>query len=166
MDVARDGQDRPRELRSLQDVLERAMEVRETEWMTELERLAKANGYDINNTTLNKLQKGRYLGTPRQKTVEALAFLAQIPVEIVKGLAGTGTGLKPFSQVLPTNVDLLTGSRRRTAIEVLKILIEAEMAIQNRTDQQKAPGRELFLNDSDLVGLGDDVSSGTGGEVS
>lgn len=93
----------------------------------DLEMLAKQRGHKIVHSTLTKMQRGAYFSRPSKETLEALAFLADLPLDDVYEAAGRPMPERSLAEDLPPEADLLDGAQRRAVIEIVR-----QLALQNR----------------------------------
>lgn len=93
----------------------------------QLQEKARKDGWTISYTTVNHLAAGSYNSRPSRSTLEALAGLSGIPLEDVYAAAEMPMPLKPLSEDLPPEADLLDGAQRRVVIDAIR-----QFAQQNR----------------------------------
>lgn len=86
--------------------------------------LASQRGLDITHTTINHILSGRYRSRPGQKTLDAIAALADVSRDRVYAAAGIPLPGPPFTDELPPGVDYLTGRQRAAVIEVIRAMLE------------------------------------------
>lgn len=99
-----------------------------------LDRAAKKAGLTLSYTTVDRILAGTYTSTPSRKTLEALAALANVPVDDVFRAAGVPVPLARFAEQLPPDADLLTGQQREAVLAVVRQFAAANRALRERED--------------------------------
>lgn len=100
------------EPRTLQELVDLAMSRHKATRGAELARLAQDNGHRIVATTINAIRRGTYRSTPERPTLEAIAFLAGVPIRVAYHAAQLKAPGRPFAEELPADVDLLDEDER------------------------------------------------------
>ena len=107
-------------------------------------RIAESAGYTLAYTTFDKILNGTYASRPQAKTLEALAFLADVPIERVYAAANVPYTSDKFADELPPDVDLLTTDQRHAVITVARAFLNANREIERlhneSEEQQEDPG--------------------------
>lgn len=109
--------------RSIGDLLNLAVERHGTDSGRELERIAQAGGFRIVHTTINAIRAGSYKSSPSERTLKAIAFLANVPDRVAFEAVGRQPHERPFVDDLPPGVDDLLPSERRVAVEMLRLMV-------------------------------------------
>jgi len=113
-------------MRTLRDLVDLAFTRHNARYGTDLERLAKANGYKIVSQTINQIRNGTYRSRPENPTIDAIAFLAGVPVKDAYVAAGLPIPGPPLSQELPDGVNNLSPKARDLIIRVARFCVESE----------------------------------------
>lgn len=100
----------------------------------QLAALAEKAGHRVTHTTLNHLAAGTYRYAPSPETIRAIAWAAGVSESVAFAAAGVPMPGPPFSAELPPGVDYLSQPSRRAAVEILRALVRAEQAGENRGD--------------------------------
>lgn len=114
------------EPQTLQALLDVAMARRGATSGRRLAELAQEQGYAVTHTTVNAIRAGAYRSRPSDETLRAIAWLAGRPEQVAFAAAGLPLPGRPFAEELPPGVDALSPRARRAAIEMLRVLVEAE----------------------------------------
>lgn len=92
-----------------------------------LGREAEKAGVKIVYTTIDKIIAGTYTSRPTDATLQALATLAQVPLEDVYRAAEQPIPQASFAEQLPAGVDTLTPAQRETVLALVR-----QFVAQNR----------------------------------
>jgi hypothetical protein len=114
------------EPQTLQALLDAAMAQRGATSGRRLAELAQEQGYAVTHTTVNAIRAGAYRSRPSDETLRAIAWLAGRPEQVAFAAAGLPAPGRPFAEELPPGVDALSPRARRAAVEMLRVLVEAE----------------------------------------
>lgn len=106
----------------------------------ELDRIAKSKGLTLSYTTVNKIIAGTYTSRPGQKTVEALAALAGVPLDQAYNAAGIQPPQASFAEQLPPEADTLTPEQRRVVIDLTRVFIKQNRLVHEL--RQEVVGHE------------------------
>lgn len=96
-----------------------------------LGREAERRGLTLSYTTVDKILAGTYTSRPGPRTLEALATLAGLPVEVVYQAAGIPLPLAPMRESLPPDADLLTPDQRRVVLDVVRAFASANKQLHD-----------------------------------
>lgn len=110
---------------TLQDVARRAAERHDGASGRQLARIAEAAGFQISHTILNAMLAGTYDYKPSWVTLEALAYLADLPESAVFEAAKVPMPGKSFAEQLPPEADLLDERERKVIIDLIKTMAAA-----------------------------------------
>ena len=105
-----------------------------------LERLASQKGLTISRTTLDRMLRGSYSGTPDTQTIEALSVLASVPEALLRALTGVPEPLRPLAEDLPPDADTLTPEQRDTVLSVVRQFAKANRALAQLERQEQRHG--------------------------
>ena len=105
---------------SLQDVARAAADKNGGKGGRGLKRLAEAKGLTLSYTTVDRILQGKYESTPQRQTIEALAMLAEMPLEDVYEAAGVPLPVAPLAEQLPDGSDNLSTHQRRVVLDVIR----------------------------------------------
>lgn len=105
---------------TLQDVARAASERNGGKGGRALQRMARDKGLTLSFTTVDRILNGKYESTPQKPTIEALAVLAEMPLEDVYAAAGLPLPMAPLSDQLPDGSDQLTVHQRRVVLDVIR----------------------------------------------
>lgn len=132
---------------TLQDVARAAADKNGGKGGRGLQRLADAKGLTLSYATVDRILAGKYESTPQRQTIEALAVLAEMPIEDVYEAAGLPLPMAPFADQLPDGSDHLTVSQRRVVLDVIRGFIRDNdrMAELETERDQRVPGRSTLL---------------------
>lgn len=86
--------------------------------------------WKVTHTTLNHIRSGTYKSVPTDETLRAIAWLAGVDDEVAYRAAGLRVPGPPFADELPPGVDYLSPQSRKTAVELLRRLVELERAAE------------------------------------
>ncbi len=117
--------------RSIGDLLDLAVERHGTDSGRELERIARAGGHKIVHTTINSIRAGSYKSTPSERTMKAIAFLANVPDRVAFEAVGRKPHERPFVEDLPPGVDDLLPNERRVAVEMLRLMVSQRQELND-----------------------------------
>lgn len=102
----------------------------------QLQDYAERNGFELTHSTINLIRKGTYPSRPKDKTLTALAFLAGMPVNPVRELAGLKPRVGPsFADQLPPDVDDLGPKPRAALIEMARTMLELQRRQADETHE-------------------------------
>lgn len=105
---------------TLQDVARTASDKNGGKGGRALQRLAETKGLTLSYATVDRILAGKYESTPQRPTIEALAVLAEMPIEKVYEAAGVPLPMAPFADQLPDGSDHLTVDQRRVVLDVIR----------------------------------------------
>ena len=105
---------------TLQDVARAAADKNGGKGGRGLQRLANAKGLTLSYATVDRILNGKYESTPQRQTIEALAVLAEMPLEEVYSAAGLPLPMVPLAEQLPDGSDNLTTHQRRVVLDVIR----------------------------------------------
>ncbi|TCN51843.1 hypothetical protein EV641_109234 [Rhodococcus sp. SMB37] len=143
------------ETRSIAELLDLAVERHGTDSGRELERIAQAGGHKIVHTTINAIRAGTYKSTPSERTLKAIAYLADVKNQVAFEAAGRKPLDRPFVNDLPPGVDDLSPKERRVAVEMLRLLVSQRHELDgigkapDSTDEK--PGLSLVPDPADTL---------------
>lgn len=126
---------------SLSELVELAIRHRDTSGLG-LSQLAAKNGFQLTATTINQIRQGLYKSKPRESTIRALAWLADVTDEVAFTAAGQPVPGPPFAEELPPGVDNLPAKARKAAIEMLRVLVDMNRAANAHSDEDQDRIRE------------------------
>lgn len=148
------------EPRSLQELLDLAMQKRGVKSGRRLAQVAQDHGLVLTHTTVNALKAGTYKSRPTDETVRAIAWLAGVSDAVAFTAAGLRVPGPPFADELPPGVDILPPKKRKAVIELLRVLIEDEEVMANAqhaapmtTNRPASGGYDVLLHDEDRTEL-------------
>lgn len=105
---------------TLQDVARAAADKNGGKGGRGLKRLAEAKGLTLSYTTVDRILQGKYESTPQRQTIEALAVLAEIPLEEAYEAAGVPLPGVSLAEQLPDGADNLSTHQRRVVLDVIR----------------------------------------------
>lgn len=105
---------------TLQDVARTASDRNGGKGGRALQRIAKSKGLTLSYATVDRILAGKYESTPQRQTIEALAVLAEMPVDEVYEAAGLPLPMASFAEALPEGSDQLTVHQRRIVLDVIR----------------------------------------------
>lgn len=105
---------------TLQDVARTASDRSGGKGGRALQRLAKSKGLTLSYATVDRILAGKYESTPQRQTIEALAVLAEMPVDEVYEAAGLPLPMASLAEALPEGSDQLTVHQRRVVLDVIR----------------------------------------------
>lgn len=123
-------------------------------------RVAESAGFTLAYTTFDKILKGTYSSRPQAKTLEALAFLADVPLSRVYAAAGEPYTSDKFADELPPDIDQLTSDQRNSLITVARAFLKANREIEglhNELEDQQAEPQEQGGNVTHADFAGEDA---------
>lgn len=88
-----------------------------------LGELAGRMGLSITYSQINNIRAGTYRSEPRKETLEAVAALAGVSLDVAYAAAGR-TRLRPFAEDLPDGVDGLGPRQRHAVLTVIRAFLE------------------------------------------
>lgn len=126
--------------KTLKELVELAAEVRSASGLG-LSQLADRNGLRITTTTINAIRQGTYKSVPREATLRALAWLADVDASVAFTAAGQSVPGPPFAEELPPGVDNLPPKARKVVIDMLRVLVDLnqDAAHASNTEDQEQP---------------------------
>lgn len=110
---------------TLQDLIEFAL-ARHRVSVGQLALRAQAQGFGLNYTVLEQIRKATYARPASEATIRAIAWLAGVDASVAFTAAGKPNPGPRFADELPIGVDSLSLESRRTAINMLRRLIDLE----------------------------------------
>lgn len=116
---------------TLQDVAQAAADRNGGKGGRALQRLADAKGLTLSYATVDRILAGKYESTPKRQTIEALAVLAEMPLEDVYDAAGVPLPMASFAEQLPDGSDQLTVHQRRVVLDVIRGFIRDNKRIDD-----------------------------------
>lgn len=142
---------------TLQDVARAAADKNGGKGGRGLKRLAEAKGLTLSYTTVDRILQGKYESTPQRQTIEALAVLAEMPLEEVFEAAGVPLPVAPLAEQLPDGSDNLSTHQRRVVLDVIRGFIRDNdrMAELEQERDARVPERAALL---ELVNTHDETS--------
>ncbi|GLI30398.1 MULTISPECIES: hypothetical protein [Brachybacterium] len=105
---------------TLQDVARTASDRNGGKGGRALQRIAKSKGLTLSYATVDRILAGKYESTPQRQTIEALAVLAEMPVDEVYEAAGLPLPMASLAEALPEGSDQLTVHQRRVVLDVIR----------------------------------------------
>lgn len=124
---------KPQDLRQL---VELALERHGTS-IRQLGFKAQDRGFRLAGTTLGHIRAGTYKYVPTGETIRAIAWLAGVSDEVAFTAAGQPVPGPPFADELPHGVDNLSPRAKKAAIDMLRVLVEAEAGNSENKDKSK-----------------------------
>lgn len=128
-----------------------------------MERIAGKEGLVMSRSTFDRILNGTYASRALPETLDALAFLADVPAERVYRAAKRKYAAAKFSEQLPPDIDLLTDDQRNAVITVARAFLNANRELEglrNESDdkrQQARPKRHLrTVEDADSQDAGEE----------
>ncbi|MGO2819476.1 MAG: hypothetical protein ACTIA5_01655 [Brachybacterium tyrofermentans] len=133
---------------TLQDVARTAADKNGGKGGRSLQRIAEKKGLTLSFTTVDRILAGKYESTPQRPTIEALAQLADMPIEDVYEAAGLPLPMAALADQLPDGSDLLTVHQRRVVLDVIRGFIRDNdrMADLERERDERVPERSTLLD--------------------
>lgn len=127
-----------------------------------LQRIAKSKGLTLSYATVDRIIAGKYESTPQRQTIEALAVLAEMPLEQVYEAAGLPLPMSPLAEQLPDGSDQLTVHQRRVVLDVIRGFVRdnARMAeLEDDLHRRPLHPSEMLrrLNEGRVEDLGEDA---------
>lgn len=101
------------------------------------EEEVRPRGLSLNRTTISQILDGTYKKAPKDGTVRAIGWLADVSDEVAFTAAGHQPQRVPFAMELPRGIDDLTAPERRAALDVLRVLVAQRQEI-NRHEQSES----------------------------
>lgn len=132
---------------TLQDVARTAADKNGGKGGRSLQRIAEKKGLTLSFTTVDRILAGKYESTPQRPTIEALAVLADVPVEDVYEAAGIPLPMTPLAKQLPEGSDQLTVDQRRVVLDVIRGFIRDNRKmrdLERERDERPLPLRRLL----------------------
>lgn len=132
---------------TLQDVARAAADRNGGKGGRGLQRLADAKGLTLSYATVDRILAGKYESTPQRQTIEALAVLAELPVEEVYEAAGVPLPMTSLAKQLPDGSDQLTVDQRRVVLDVIRGFIRDNRKmrdLERERDERTPPTRTLL----------------------
>jgi len=120
-------QNRPK---TLKDVAQAASDNNGGAGGRQLGRIAEKAGLTLSYTTVDKILAGTYTSRPGRKTLEALAKLSDLPLAVVYEAAQMEPPQARLADQLPPEVDSLTIEQRKIVIDLTRLFIKQNRAIQ------------------------------------
>lgn len=132
---------------TLQDVARAAADKNGGKGGRGLKRLAEAKGLTLSYTTVDRILQGKYESTPQRQTIEALAVLAEMPLEDAYEAAGVPLPGASLAEQLPDGSDNLSTHQRRVVLDVIRGFIRDNdrMADLEQERDARVPAREELL---------------------
>lgn len=132
---------------TLQDVARAAADKNGGKGGRGLKRLAEAKGLTLSYTTVDRILQGKYESTPQRQTIEALAVLAEMPLEDAYEAAGVPLPGASLAEQLPDGSDNLSTHQRRVVLDVIRGFIRDNdrMADLEQERDARVPGRAELL---------------------
>ncbi|MFE7605732.1 hypothetical protein ACFU1Q_11280 [Brachybacterium paraconglomeratum] len=132
---------------TLQDVARAAAEKNGGKGGRGLKRLAEAKGLTLSYTTVDRILQGKYESTPQRQTIEALAVLAEMPLEDAYEAAGVPLPGASLAEQLPDGSDNLSTHQRRVVLDVIRGFIRDNdrMADLEQERDARVPARAELL---------------------
>ena len=142
---------------TLQDVARVASERNGGKGGRALQRIAKNKGLTLSYATVDRILAGKYESTPKRPTIEALAVLAEMPVEEVYAAAGLPLPMASLAEQLPDGSDNLSTQQRRVVLDVIRGFIRDNdrMAQLEQERDERVPERTALV---ELVNTHDDAT--------
>jgi hypothetical protein len=92
-----------------------------------LQEYASRHSYELTHSTINLIRKGVYPSRPKDKTIEALAFLSGVHMDTVRKLADLPPMANvPFAEQLPPDVDELEARPRAALLELARLMLDLQ----------------------------------------
>lgn len=120
---------------TLQDVARTASDRNGGKGGRALQRIAKNKGLTLSYATVDRILAGKYESTPQRQTIEALAVLAEMPVEKVYEAAGLPLPMASLADALPEGSDQLTVHQRRVVLDVIRGFVRDNARMADLEDE-------------------------------
>lgn len=142
---------------TLQDVARTAAKRNGGKGGRALQRIAQSKGLTLSYATVDRILAGKYESTPQRQTIEALAVLAEMPLEEVYEAAGLPLPMAALAEQLPDGSDNLSTHQRRVVLDVIRGFIRDNdrMADLEQERDKRVPERAALV---ELVNTHDDAS--------
>lgn len=119
-----------------------------------IERIADKAGHVMSRSTFDRMLKGEYPSRSMPQTLEALAYLAGVPVERVYEAADRRYDAKKFAEQLPPDIDQLTEDQRNAVITVARAFLNANREnerLQNELEEIQQVDRSGIVVEADFA---------------
>lgn len=123
---------------TLRDLLESAAKKRGTDAApassSYMARTARDAGYKIVHTTVASILAGTYPARPKRQTLEAIAWLAGVPIEAAFEAAGLNAPANRFADRITDELDELSAEHQDVVLRVARALLKAQRAVEKQND--------------------------------
>lgn len=119
-----------------------------------IERIADKAGHVMSRSTFDRMLKGEYPSRSMPQTLEALAYLADVPVERVYEAADRRYDAKKFAEQLPPDIDQLTEDQRNAVISVARAFLKTNRELerlQNEFDKTQPDDQSSNVVEADFA---------------
>ena len=86
-------------------------------------------------TTFDKILAGTYTSRPSKRTLEALAYLANVSEDRVYRAAGREAAKASFTELLPPDIDDLNDDQRKAVINVARAFLKSNLELQGMRNE-------------------------------
>jgi hypothetical protein len=145
---------------TLRDLLNRASDLHDGASGRRLTDLARAHGFPVTHTTINQIRSGTYSAEPGERTLKAIAWLAQVDLARVYKAAQVPVPGPPLADELPPGSDYLTPRQRAAVITVIRAMLPAEDEGGEPDAEDAGPGVDVAIDESAYPHLAADEPPG------
>lgn len=120
--------------------------------INQLAKNAQAAGFTASQTLLNNIYNGVYRSKPKRPTLEAIAYLAGVPIEVVYAAADLDPPGAPFRPA--PGADKLTLKQRDVVNAVIREFATLNAQLSNSSDTDGAVDHSdgvAYVTESDLI---------------
>lgn len=110
-----------------------------------MSRAAQTAGHRLSYTTIDAILNGEHTGTYKPYTLDAIAFVCNVPRDRVYKAAGRTLPSNPFADELPEGVDDLDPYSRRAVIGVIRALLRGQETSPDVSPADDSGGRVVPL---------------------
>jgi hypothetical protein len=131
-----------------------------------MERIADQAGKSMSQTTFDRMLSGKYRSRPKEQTLDALAYLAGVPVKRAYDAAGRKYTSSKFADQLPPDVDELDEDQREALIFAARAFLKTNREIERlrhelrKRDTQESNVSRLRGKDADSEDAGVEQKTG------
>jgi hypothetical protein len=116
-----------------------------------MQEYAQRHDFELTHSTINLIRKGTYPSRPKDKTLQALSFLAGVPLNTVRSLAQLPPKtLHPFAAQLPPDIDELEPRPRAALLEMARLMLD----LQRRQGDEARQDHDFGVSTASLADLG------------
>lgn len=137
---------------TLRDLIDIALKKQDTKSIRSLATIGQQAGYKITQPTLWGIHSGRYRSEPKPPTLEAIAYLAGVPLKQAYAAAMEDPGV-PFKPA--PGADKLTPRERDVVNSVIRALLEAREKPSAYSDQANEDHERVSRDGGHLAVLTD-----------